>query len=336
MANSNMGIDIFNPTISVVSHGLEGKVIMLYGGNSTGKTYQSVRMPKPYVLRCESGLNAQNGVPFANIQTWADLLFVISQLTSPSTVNKAKDLYSTIIIDEVYASAQYCQKYICNKYKSPSIGEGNGGYGLWDKYETEYWSAINTIVSSGYTVVFIAHATDKDGQIYPKGDKRSIQPIMDNCDIIAYLQSNGVDEDNKVVHSSAYLAEIPGEYFARSRFDYIDPIIEDFTAQNLEKAIKEAVEKQEAAEGFQSVSFEEQVQNNAVEKITFTELKNQVTELGTVFCEKGHQDRLKELIADCLGEGNFVQDATERQYESLEILLGKLKEEGERLGMKVS
>lgn len=90
-------LDIFNPQVSQVAHGLEGKIIMLYGGNSTGKTYQSVRMDKPFVLACESGLNAQNGVPYANIHTWADFLNVINQLTSPTTIDKAKELYSTII-----------------------------------------------------------------------------------------------------------------------------------------------------------------------------------------------------------------------------------------------
>ena len=30
----------------------------------------------------------------------------------------------------------YCQEFICQKYKAPSIGEGNGGYGLWKEYET--------------------------------------------------------------------------------------------------------------------------------------------------------------------------------------------------------
>ena len=30
-------VDIFNPQISVIAHGLEGKVIMVYGGNNLGK-----------------------------------------------------------------------------------------------------------------------------------------------------------------------------------------------------------------------------------------------------------------------------------------------------------
>ena len=320
-------LDIFNPQISVVAHGLAGKVIMLYGGNSTGKTYQSVRMEKPYVLACESGLNAQNGIPFANIRTWSDFMFIVKQLTSPATVDQAKERYSTIIIDEVYASAQFCKKYICNKYKAPSIGEGNNGYGLWDEYETEYWNAINRIGGAGYTVVFIAHAREKDGFYYPKGDSRSISPIMDNCDIIAFLKANGVDEDGKVIHSSAYFSEVPGKFFARTRFDYMDTYLEDFTAENLEKAIAKGIERQEEAENFKSVTFKEQVDNNEVEKISFKELKEKVTEAGNIIAEHEHFDRLKEMISDTLGEGNSVQDATERQYESLAILLMNLEDE---------
>lgn len=34
---------IFEPEVSVVAHGLEGKVIMLYGTNNTGKTYNCAK-----------------------------------------------------------------------------------------------------------------------------------------------------------------------------------------------------------------------------------------------------------------------------------------------------
>ena len=39
-----------NPLISEVTYGLEGKVFTFMGGNSTGKTYQATRFPKPFVL----------------------------------------------------------------------------------------------------------------------------------------------------------------------------------------------------------------------------------------------------------------------------------------------
>lgn len=42
--------DIFNPQISTIAEGLEGKMILVYGNNSTGKTKQGTRMEKPFYL----------------------------------------------------------------------------------------------------------------------------------------------------------------------------------------------------------------------------------------------------------------------------------------------
>lgn len=318
-------LDIFNPQVSVVAKGLEGKVILIYGGNSLGKTKQCSRMKNPLFLSFESGLNAIQGINYMNIQTWSDFKRVNKQLTSISTIDQAKKLYSTIIFDEVYASAQFCQEYICNKYKSPSIGEGNGGYGLWDKYESEYWREINRLVNAGYTVIFIAHEQElKDGTMYPKGDKRSINPIIDNCDIIMYLHSNGIDSDGKVIKSSGYLAEVPGMFFARSRFDYMVTKIDEFTAENLEAAIEEGIRKQEEAEGFSAVSFKTQKESKEVNKIPFNVLKEKVLELGGKVAEAGFVTELQDIVKDNLGADQLVADTTERQYESLELILDDL------------
>lgn len=53
-----MELDIFNPQVSTVAKGLEGKVILVYGGNNLGKTKQATRMKKPFYLPFEAGLNA--------------------------------------------------------------------------------------------------------------------------------------------------------------------------------------------------------------------------------------------------------------------------------------
>ena len=42
--------NIFNPMISTVAKGLEGKVITVAGGNNLGKTKQATRMEKPFYL----------------------------------------------------------------------------------------------------------------------------------------------------------------------------------------------------------------------------------------------------------------------------------------------
>lgn len=83
-----MAIDIFNPQVSVVAKGLEGKVITIYGSNNLGKTKQSTRMKKPLYLPFEKGLNAIAGVQFMAINSWADFKKVNKQLTK--NAEKAK------------------------------------------------------------------------------------------------------------------------------------------------------------------------------------------------------------------------------------------------------
>lgn len=284
-----MAIDIFNPQVSVVAKGLEGKVITIYGSNNLGKTKQSTRMKKPLYLPFEKGLNAIAGVQFMPINSWADFKKVNKQLTK--NAEKAKEMYQTIIVDEVDAFAKYATRYVCEQYDVERIKDGNDGFGLWKEYETEVWEEINKLIGVGFTVIFIAHAAeDKKGKVYPKGDKRVLAPVIDNSDIVLYLSSNGVDEDRKVIKSSAWLAETE-EHFARSRFDYIDTYLPEFTAENLEKAIIEAVERQEQAEGIVAVTYEEQKQNNASEELDFNSLMDQIKEIGMKLNEEG---RLEE------------------------------------------
>ena len=47
---------------TIVAEGLEGKIIMVYGGNNLGKSQQSVHFPKPVTLPFEpNALNALGG-----------------------------------------------------------------------------------------------------------------------------------------------------------------------------------------------------------------------------------------------------------------------------------
>ena len=326
-------VDIFNPQISVVAKGLEGKRIMIYGGNNLGKTLQATRMPKPFYLPFEKGVNAISGVPFAPINNWSDFKKINKQLTNPATVEKAKELYSTIIFDEVEASAKYCQRYINGVYGVNRIRDGNDGYGLWKEYETEYWEEINKLTGSGYTVIFIAHKTeDKDGFVMPKGDKRALEPIVDNCDIVVYVKSNGIDEEGKVINSSAYLAQTD-KFFARSRFDYIDTYIENFTAENLEKIIIEGIERQEKEEGVTAVPFVEQKMKYESEEVDFDGLMEKIGELGEKFIEAEKQDVLVEIVEKHLGKGKKVSECTKSQIEVVTVIYDDLLETVNELGL---
>ncbi|MGQ9007603.1 ATP-binding protein [Bacillus stercoris] len=319
-----MAIDIFNPQVSVVAKGLEGKVITIYGSNNLGKTKQSTRMKKPLYLPFEKGLNAIAGVQFMPINSWADFKKVNKQLTK--NAEKAKEMYQAIIVDEVDAFAKYATRYVCEQYDVERIKDGNDGFGLWKEYETEVWEEINKLIGVGFTVIFIAHAAeDKKGKVYPKGDKRVLAPVIDNSDIVLYLNSNGVDEERKVIKSSAWLAETE-EHFARSRFDYIDTYLPEFTAENLEKAIIEAVERQEQAEGIVAVTYEEQKQNNASEELDFNSLMDQIKEIGMKLNEEGRLEEVNEITEKHLGKGVKVTECSRKQVGVMSVILDDLKD----------
>lgn len=320
------GLDIFAPQISRVVKGLEGKVILVYGSNNLGKTLQGTKMKKPLVLPFEAGLNAIAGVPYMPINSWSDFKKVNKQLTNPKTLEEVKEKYQTIIFDEIEASAKYCQEFICVKHNADSIKEGNGGYGLWKEYETEYWREINRLTGAGFTVYFIAHVErDKDtNQIRPKGDKRALAPIIDLTDITVYLHSQGVDEKGKVVKSKAFLAETPS-FFARSRFDYIDTSIEEYTAENLEKAIITAIERQEKAEGIKTATFEEvKAMNNT--DLDYDEIMEEVKKEYVRISGLEKLEEYVKVVEENLGRNKKVSEATKEQVGILDLILSELKE----------
>lgn len=322
-----MSLDIFKPTISVVPKGLEGKIILVYGGNSTGKTSQAVRMSKPYVLAFEKGLNAISGVPYANIKKWADFRKINKQLTG-NQVKKAREAYDTIIFDTVEAAALMNEKYIAGKFDAVSISDGNSGYGLWKELEQEFYDQINMLTGAGFTVVFIGHTEEnkKTEQIEPKasGDKRSMGIVRNIADIVVYLKSNGVDDDGNAILSTGYTRETP-DYFARSRFDLMPNKIDPFTAENLKEAIILGIERKEEAGGV-TVDFEEYKELNEEEELDFGELKKELKRLGSTFNDNDMLDEFTQRMQDTFGDGTMLKDLTERQVEAMSVLVDDLQE----------
>ncbi len=320
-----MSLDIFNPTVSVVPKGLEGKTILLYGQNSSGKTKQAARMSKPYYLGFEKGLNAISGIPFTYITKWSDFKKLNKQFTGKDA-DKAREIYDTLIFDTVDIAAIYCQSYVASQHGAVDIASGNGGYGLWSQYRTEFWGEIDKLTSVGYTVVFIGHqAKEKDTEQWiPSGDVRSMGIVRDLVDITVFLKTNGVDEDGNVILSTGYVRETP-EYFARSRFDLMPNEINPFTAENLEKAIQLGIERDEA-QGGKAVSYEEYVENTKTDELDFEEIKQELRNIGNKYYEEDRLEEFTEAMKDTFGEGVQPVDLKEKQVEAMSILLDELKE----------
>lgn len=321
-----MTFDIFNPQTSVVAKGLEGKIITIYGGNNVGKTLQASRMGKVFFMPMEKGLGAITGAKFLAINSWAEFIKVSKQFVKDR--QKSREAYDTIVIDSIDAFAKYANRYVCNQHGVTRLKDGNDGFGLWTEYATEVWEAVDRLVSIGLTIVFIGHAEeDKQGKIRPKGDKRTVAPILDQSDIVMYLHSNGVDEDRQVIKSSGYLAETE-HYFARSRFTHIDTYLPEFTAESLEEAIKVAVEREEAASGVAAVSYDEQQESFASKEVSFEEIKQDAIDAMTRLTSVPDADleTLKEIMERYMGVGKRLTEARPIHQEALSLLLDELRE----------
>lgn len=332
-----VNVDIFNPQVSVVAKGLEGKCILIFGGNNRGKTYVATHMSKPFVIACESGLNALSGVKYNRVNNWADFKKLVKQFTSKSTVEKARELYDTIVIDEVYASSIFCQDYVMATYGDGALTLADSGdprKNLYQLYEKEYFRVINQLLSCDYTVVFIGHeqADSKTGFITPKGDKRCLNPIIDNCDFVIYLTSGGVDEEGKVVLSTAHFAQT-NDFFARSRFTECATELYPFTAEGLEKVITEAVEAEEKKSGINAVEYEVQKQQNVSIVRDYDEVMKEIQETGQKLVDADKIDILTEIVEETLGKGKKVSECTKKQIDAMEIILDNLKDKVEELGL---
>ena len=328
-------IDIFNPQVSTIAKGLEGKTIMIYGGNNVGKTYVAARLSKPYFIACESGLNAQDGVKYNRVTRWSDFRKIVKQFTDRSTVDKARALYDTIVIDEVYASSIMCQDYVMATYGDGALtlSDGDGKHNLYQLYEKEYFRMINLLLSCDYTVVFIGHEQEKNGFVTPKGDKRCLGPILDNCDFVVYVKANGVDEKGQLIKSSGYMVQTK-EFFARSRFEHCPPVIKEFSAENLENAINEAIENEEKLNNATVVTYAEQKAQNTSEVEDYDEVMNEIQAIGMKFVDAGLQNILTEIVEDTLGKGGKVAACSKRQIEALIIIRDNLKEKAVEVNLK--
>ena len=331
-----VNIDIFNPQETVIAKGLAGKSALIFGSNSLGKTAQTVRLSKPFVIATESGLNATVGVKYNRVNSWADFMKIVKQFTSKSTVDKARALYDTIIIDELYALALLCQDYV-----QTVIGEGALTLGdtadprknLYSAYEKIFFKAINTLLSCDYTVIFIGHEQlDKNGKAYPKGDKRSVDPVKDFVDYVVYLKSNGVDENGNVIPSSAYLAET-NEWFARSRFETTPTYLPVWSAEAFEDAVNKGIEGLEKKTGVKAVSYEEQKKQNTTVEYDYDETMESIQAIGQKLIDAGHFDDLTEIVESVLGKDKKVSECNKKQIDALVIILDELTEKVSELGL---
>lgn len=327
----NFSLDsILNPPVSKVAKSTDGLVVSIYGRGGLGKTPVATKMPKPYYLAFgKSGLSGLNNVPFQSIKSWSEFKKFVKVFCDPKNYEAIHQNYQTLILDEMEILYSYCEKYVANTEGVNKIKEGNGGYGLWKDLATEWETELLKVIGSGFCVIFILHtAQDDTGKNFPVGDAKRMLPILINhSEVIGYVKSNGVDSDTgRSIHSSLMLADTP-EWFARTRNEYFDSVIEDFTAENLIKAYYDAIDRQEKAEGVKAITREERDSMFETKKRPFNEVMDELQEVGQKVVEKyGSKEKLTEVVESVLGKGALVSNATPKQQEAVEVVLSNLKD----------
>lgn len=319
-------IDIFAEQDHNMVDSLEGQKILIYGSGDTGKTTQATRMEKPMLLMAESGGNARNVNKFS-INVWDDFVSIVSQLTSQ--YEKAREKYQTIIIDTVEELISIVETKIAKSYGCMEVGmvqdkeKGNpNGYQL---SRNLFKQQINLLTKYGYTIVFISHETIIDDyedpythkkmtKIIPFGsnkEKGSSAYIRTLCDFVIYTKARGVDpETGKTIRSMAICKETQN-IFARSRYSQMQPVIEDFTAENLKKAILDAIRKEAEHEGAGLVGFTP-TENNYTKEDYFEMIKPYMAKIFKV-----NPEYIRSVLDSNIGVNKNLTEATDDQIIEL-------------------
>lgn len=321
--------DLLNPQISRVTRSTDGLIIMIYGQGGLGKTPVATKMEKPfYYAFGKSGLSGINNVPFQPILDWAQFKQFNKILCNKKNFEALHEKYHTIIFDEMEILYKYCEEYVASTEGVRKIKDGNGGYGLWGDLKDEWEREMLRVIGSGFCVMFILHSqTDDTGKARPVGDAKRMLPILTNhSEIIGYVASNGADpETGKQIHSSLMLVDTP-EFFARTRNEYFDPYIPDFTAENLVQAYYTALDRQEQAEGVTPMSKEAKDELFTQKTIPFEELMGQVKAVIEQMCAAGRDTEVVDIIENTLGTGKKVSQCTEKQYQAVSVILSDLQD----------
>lgn len=335
---------------------IKGQKIYLYGPNDTGKTFQSMKLPKPLLLMAEAGGNAVRGKKYP-VTKWSVFKDLVSQLTSEKMtkvgssnddeededeekedtkkVNKVpmyqimQEKYQTIVIDTVENLVEFAEQATCQEFGVRDLSEITGKQNGYAIYRKDFKTQINKLCSYGYTVVFIGHeeivektdelSGDKYTFLQPKGSdnvKASTRFVRDLCDFCMYLKPNGIDENGDTIPSTA-ICKQTRNVFARSRYA-IQTFIKVFNAKNLEEAVIKAIEKTAEDEG--SVLSDWEMKNDDYTREDWLEVIKPYFQA----IHKKHPERVKDIVASELGEGVKVSETTDEQLTELENIYNQM------------
>lgn len=345
--------DLLNLEETKINSSMEGKIVLLYGTNNTGKSkVASLIYPhKTLFIATEKGYNALGGARVVDTLDWNTFRQAVSQLTKKKTFKKMHETYKTVVVDVADRLPDMCAAYICEKNGEASLADipYGGGYA---QQKTEFNNQINKLALSGYLVILICHDETNDKYTdpvtgkehpytYPKNTmSKAGNPLKDIPDFCIYLQNNGTDEEGNVVLSTGIVSHRKN-VFARSRFTKCSTVIEPFTAENLITTVRDACVAEakdlgvECVDEFDFDAVLHEDDNIEEEKqMTHGELVKRINTIGKILY-KDYSSDVTAIIERYLGEGVKVSKTTEAQNDKLQFVINDLTDFAEKLSIDI-
>ena len=345
--------DLLNIEETKINSSMEGKIVLLYGTNNTGKSKVSslIYPHKTLYLATEKGYNALGGIKKIDVLEWNAFRQAVAQLTRKKTFKKMHETYKTIVVDVADRLPELCSAYICDKNGVSNISDiaWGGGYA---QLKTELSNQLNKLALSGYLVMLICHEETKEeytdpvtGDVYPYTFPKNTMskvgnPLKDIPDFCIFLQNNGTDEEGNVNLSTGVVSHRKN-VFARSRFTKCATTIEPFTAENLIATVRDACVAEAKDLGIECVDefdFEAVLhEDDNVEEekeLTHGELVKRANEIGKILY-KDYQSDVTTIIERYLGEGAKISKTTEAQNDKLQFIINDLTDFAEKVNVDI-
>jgi len=330
-----MAINLLSIEPHKVSRDLSTYITYIYGAAGTGKTTLASQMDHALLLAFEKGYNAIPGIMAQDVSTWGEMKQIVRELKKP----EVKEAYRCIVVDTVDIAAALCEKYICGQLGIENIGDGGWSVNGWAKVKKEFEETFRTISQLGYSLFFISHAKDKtfkrqDGSEYNQtvtSLSTAYDEIIKNMvDIFGYAHSVVDANGNSKVMLTLRSAD--NSVDAKSRFKYIEPEIE-FNYQSLEKAINDAIDKEEKASGKADL-FTNERGVKEIKELDFDEVKNKFDTIVTNIINTHSEEEMKtvwspkivQITEKYLGKGKLASQCTREQVEQLNLIVLEIEE----------
>lgn len=338
-----------------VSRDLSSYTNMIYSSPKAGKSTLAYKLFKQegLFLGFEDGTRALSGAMAIPVTSWNDLVRdkkveVNGEKVKSPSINKqlknpqVKAKFKVLILDTVDLMYDCAMKYICEQEGVEDVLDIPYGKGM-KMVDELFKGQLLEWEREGYKLFFISHSEDKKLTIKDyKGIEREIvkftpslhkrafkivSKMVDNI-FFAYVKTNEDGMENRVVFTRE-----TNVYFAGSRFKHL-PSELPLDAEEIKRAISEAIEKEELVTDEKSLSYGATISLGEVEFESFDEIKSNLIDLvKTKYQANGKMDIVKEVIAKQLGEGKSIGGTTEEDIDVLDLMYDFLQKRAVELGL---